>query len=181
MGTGDRTMSRIAGARVTLRPVTEADLPLVARASMEWAKEGESEAHVLERLKARVRGETPFRAIELAIEADGRLVGDVQGRRDQYLSGLFEIGISLFDEADRGRGFGREALSLMTAHLFDQEEAYRVQLSTDVTNTAMRHAAEAAGFTFEGVLRGFWPPTGDQAAADYAMYAITKSDYEGMT
>jgi RimJ/RimL family protein N-acetyltransferase len=172
-------MSGLPGARVTLRPITESDLPLVARASMEWAKEGESEEHVLERLKARVRGETPFRAIELAIEADGRVLGDIQGRRDPYLTGLFEIGISLFDEADRGKGFGREALTLMTAHLFDQEEAYRVQLSTDVANTAMRRAAEAAGYTFEGVLRGFWPPKGDEAATDYAMYAMTKSDHEG--
>jgi RimJ/RimL family protein N-acetyltransferase len=174
-------VTRIAGTRVMLRPITESDLPRVAHASMEWAKDGESEDHVLERLKARVRGETPFRAVELAIEADGRLIGDVQGRRDPYLAGLFEIGISLFDEVDRSQGFGREALMLMTAHLFDEEEAYRVQLSTDVGNMAMRRAAEAAGFTFEGVLRGFWPPKGEESAADYAMYAMTKSDYEGLS
>lgn len=171
-------MSRIAGARVTLRPITEADLPMVARASMPWAQHGESEADVLRRLKDRLRGETPFAALEFAIELDERVIGDIQARQDPYLTGLFEIGIIVYEDADKGKGMGREALALMTARLFDHEHAYRVQLSTDVGNTAMRRAAEAAGFTFEGVLRGFWPPKGDEPAADYAMYARTKRDHE---
>jgi RimJ/RimL family protein N-acetyltransferase len=171
-------MNRIAGARVTLRPMTEADLPPVASASMQWAQPGESEADVLQRLRDRLGGQTPYPAIEYAIEMDGRLIGDIQARQDPYLTGLFEIGIVVFDEVDKGRGVGRETLALITAQLFEHERAYRVQLSTEVGNTAMRRAAEAAGFTFEGVLRGFWPPRGEEPAADYAMYARTKRDHE---
>ncbi|MEA2579572.1 MAG: hypothetical protein QOE83_464 [Actinomycetota bacterium] len=173
-------MRKIAGARVLLRPIVEADLPRVAHASMQWAKQGESEADVLRRLKDRLRGDTPFPAVEFAIEVDGRLVGDIQGRPDPYLTSLFEIGISLFDDADKGQGIGREALALMTTQLFDQEHAHRVQLTTDVGNTAMRRAAEAAGFAFEGVLRGFWPPKEEEPSADYAMYGMTKRDHEGV-
>ena len=171
-------MNRIAGARVTLRPMTEADLPPVARASMQWAQAGESEADVLRRLRDRLRGKTPFPAIEYAIEMDGRLIGNIQARQDPYLAGLFEIGIVVFDEADKGRGVGRETLALFAAQLFGHERAYRIQLSTEVGNTAMRRAAQAAGFMFEGVLRGFWPPKGDEPAADYALYARTKHDHE---
>jgi len=145
---------------------------------MQWAQPGESEADVLRRLKDRLRGETPFPAVEFAIELEGRLIGNIQARQDPYLTGLFEIGVVVFDDVDRGRGVGREVLALMTAHLFDHEHAYRVQLSTDVGNTAMRRAAQAAGFMFEGVLRGFWPPKGDEPAADYALYARTKHDHE---
>lgn len=173
-------MNRIAGARVTLRPIVEADLPRVAHASMQWAKHGESEADVLRRLKDRLRGETPFPAVEFAIEVGGKLVGDIQGRPDPYLTSLFEIGVSLFDDADKGRGIGREALALMTNRLFEHDHAHRVQLTTDVGNTAMRRAAEAAGFAFEGVLRGFWPPKEEDPAADYAMYGMTKRDHEGI-
>jgi RimJ/RimL family protein N-acetyltransferase len=117
-------------------------------------------------------------AVEYAIEMDGRVVGNIQSRQDRYLESLYDIGIDVSDEADRGHGLGREALSLLVARLFDHERAHRVQLSTDVENTSMRRAAEAAGFTFEGVLRGFWPPTDAGPATDYAMYAMTKRDYE---
>ncbi len=174
-------MSRITGSQLTLRPVTETDLPSVARASMPWALQGESEADVLRRLRDRHRGAVPFAAVEFAIEMEGRLIGDIQARRDPYLAGLFEIGIVVFEDADKGCGVGREVLSLMTAQLFEHEGAHRVQLNTDVGNTAMRRAAEAAGFTFEGVLRGFWPPKGDEPPADYAMYAKTKRDHEDMS
>ena len=174
-------MSRITGSQLTLRPVTETDLPSVARASMPWALQGESEADVLRRLRDRHRGAVPFAAVEFAIEMEGRLIGDIQARRDPYLAGLFEIGIVVFEDADKGRGVGREVLSLMTAQLFEHEGAHRVQLNTDVGNTAMRRAAEAAGFTFEGVLRGFWPPKGDEPPADYAMYAKTKRDHEDVS
>lgn len=174
-------MRRIVGNLVSLRPVTEADLPLVARASMAWAPEGETEDDVLRRLKDRFHGTTAFPALDYAIEMDGRLIGSVQARRDPYLVGLFELGIVVFDDADKGRGAGREALALVTDKLFRDEGAYRVQLSTDVQNAAMRRAAGAAGFAYEGVLRGFWPPTEGEPPADYVMYAMTKHDHEEVT
>jgi RimJ/RimL family protein N-acetyltransferase len=52
---------------------------------------------------------------------------------------------------------------------------HRVQLSTDVGNPAMRRAAEKAGFTFEGVLRGFWRQ--DDGMHDYAMYGRALADH----
>jgi RimJ/RimL family protein N-acetyltransferase len=115
------------------------------------------------------------RGIDFAIDVDGRLVGDVQARCQMLPKGVFELGIALFDEADRGRGYGRGAVALITRRLFEEEGAHRVQLSTDVHNTAMRGVVERLGFAFEGILRGFWPePDGPH---DYAMYGITKDDY----
>jgi RimJ/RimL family protein N-acetyltransferase len=65
---------------------------------------------------------------------------------------------------------------LLTAFLFDEEQAVRVFLSTDLDNTAMRRAAEKAGFVQEGVLRGFWEVP-DGSARDFALYARTRSDH----
>jgi len=115
----------------------------------------------------------------LAIEADGRLVGEIQarGNRSQLLPpAVFELGIELYDVADRGKGFGRAALSEITGYLFDDEHANRVQLSTDEGNVAMRRAAEHAGFRFEGVMRGFWPMS-DGSTHDYALYGRTRTDH----
>jgi RimJ/RimL family protein N-acetyltransferase len=90
--------------------------------------------------------------------------------------GVFELGIDLFDGADRGRGIGRTALSLLLKRLFHDEGAHRVQLTTDVDNTAMRRTSERLGFTFEGVMRSFMPSI--EGPRDYAIYAITREDWE---
>jgi [ribosomal protein S5]-alanine N-acetyltransferase len=115
----------------------------------------------------------------LAIEVDGRLVGEIQarGERSQLLPpGVFELGIELYEQGDRGRGIGRAALAEITRYLFDDEHGNRVQLSTDLDNVAMRRAAEAAGFRFEGVMRGFWPLANDPPR-DYALYGMTREDH----
>jgi len=119
--------------------------------------------------------------VNFAIEAEGRLIGEVSARQPIHglPPGVFELGIELFESGDRGRGLGADAIVAITKHLFDDEVAHRVQLSTDVENAAMRRVAERLGFRFEGVLRSFMPePDGPH---DYAMYAITRTDLEGRT
>lgn len=67
--------------------------------------------------------------LDLALDRDGRLIGQIQARTSpkQTLStGVFEIGVVLYREADRGRGFGREAVEMLTAWLFDRAGAERV-------------------------------------------------------
>jgi RimJ/RimL family protein N-acetyltransferase len=71
----------------------------------------------------------------------------------------------------RGRGVGTEAVRLLGEHLLANGYP-RVQASTDVDNVAMRRALEHAGYTFEGVLRGFMPAGAGRA--DYALYALTR-------
>jgi [ribosomal protein S5]-alanine N-acetyltransferase len=90
--------------------------------------------------------------------------------------GVFELGIELFDDADRGQGLGADAVAALARHLFDDRQAHRVQLTTDIENAAMRRVAERLGFSFEGVLRSFMP--GPDGPRDYALYAITKLDIE---
>src|SRR3990172_7162035 len=108
----------------------------------------------------------------------GRLVGDIQGRySDQAMPpGVWELGIELWDEADRRRGYGREACALLTSHLFDAEGAIRGQATTDVDNAAMRPTFEKVGFGCEGILRGFMPQS-EGEPRDYARYARTKQEH----
>jgi RimJ/RimL family protein N-acetyltransferase len=91
--------------------------------------------------------------------------------------GVWEIGIELWEESDRGRGIGREAVALLSSHLFEHEGGIRVQATTDVDNEAMRRSLEALGFWFEGVLRGFMPVP-DGPPRDYAIYGLTREDWE---
>jgi RimJ/RimL family protein N-acetyltransferase len=116
--------------------------------------------------------------LDLAVEADGRLVGDVQARQPRYAlpAGAFELGVQIWDPADRRRGFGREAVAQLTALLFTEHGAARVQASTSVDNVATRRLLESLGFAEEGVLRAFWPRE-DGSREDYVLYAVTRADW----
>lgn len=123
-------------------------------------------------------GEFDGTELLLGIQVDGRLAGEVQARQPRMglPPGVFELGIDLFDEADRGHGLGHAALIQLLARLFEQEGAHRVQLTTDLDNAAMRGVSERLGFRFEGVMRSFMPSV--DGPRDYAIYAITKAEWE---
>jgi aminoglycoside 6'-N-acetyltransferase len=176
-------MTRLAGSRVTLRAYHDDEAPILVSAWAEahwFAPKGTSPRELAERVRERIRRSGSFTdgVVIFAVESEGRLVGEVQARQpiNGLPPGVFELGIEVFDDADRGRGLGADAIASITRHLFDDEGAHRVQLTTDVDNGAMRGVADRLGFTFEGVLRSFMPePDGPH---DYAMYALTAGDYE---
>ncbi len=174
-------MLALAGSRVRLRPLSEAEFGVVWRISREgvdgFAPEAERSP---ERVRDRIRssGRLVDGRLDLAIEADGRLVGEIDARRphDSLPDGVFEIGIALYRRADRGRGYGREALTLLLRHLFDERGAGRVQASTDTENRPMRSVLESLGFVLEGVMRGFMPVADERR--DFALYGMTRADYD---
>lgn len=115
--------------------------------------------------------------LDLAVEAAGRLVGEVDARHPEGAMprGVYEIGIALL-AAERGKGYGREAIGLLTRHLFENGGAHRVQASTALDNTPMRRVFERVGFAREGVLRSFMP-NADGGHDDFVLYAITLDDW----
>jgi RimJ/RimL family protein N-acetyltransferase len=169
---------------VRLVRLRSADLDVMARARKDWTIAmgfpdafGPAEhAELVERMER--SGEFDGTELLLGIQVDGRLAGEVQARQPRMglPPGVFELGIDLFDPADRGKGLGRMALTQLLTRLFEQEGAHRVQLTTDVDNVAMRTVSDRLGFVFEGVMRSFMPTT--DGPQDYAMYAITRDDYE---
>jgi RimJ/RimL family protein N-acetyltransferase len=170
---GDAVVTRIAGHLVTLRPFREEefDIALAREPSEDDAR------REVRRRRLALSGTRTTWELMFAVEAGGRLVGDIQARcSDQAMPpGVWEVGVDLWDETDRGWGFGSEAVTLLTSHLFAREGAHRVQATTDVDNAAMRRSLEKCGFSFEGVLRGFMP-TVDGPARDFAMYSMTVTD-----
>jgi RimJ/RimL family protein N-acetyltransferase len=115
--------------------------------------------------------------LKLAIDVGGRLVGEIDARCpvNAFPPGVFEVGIELYEDADRGRGYGAEAVRQLVDRLFAREGAERVQASTAADNTAMRRVLEKLGFVYEGTLRAFMP-AGD-GRDDYVMYAVTRPEW----
>jgi RimJ/RimL family protein N-acetyltransferase len=113
----------------------------------------------------------------LGILRDGATIGTAQALacpRTQA-PGVYEVGLTLFDEADRGRGIGSETLRLLTAYLFRDRLAIRVWLTTDLDNVAMRRTSERLGFQQEGVMRATSEHDGE--LIDAAVYGMTRDDF----
>lgn len=176
-------MSSVVGDRVTLRPLRIDELNVLwearKRGAARWALEISDAARDELRSRIASSGEFADGEILLAVDAAGRLIGDIQARQPRLglPHGVFELGIEIFDPTDRGRGYGAEAITLFTSHLFETLGAHRVQATTDADNEPMRHVLERFGFSLEGVLRAFMPSR-DGPPRDYAMYGMTRDDWE---
>jgi RimJ/RimL family protein N-acetyltransferase len=161
----------LRGEHVSLRPIRPEELDVF------WRSRGGKMTR--ERCAERIArsGRLTEGMLDFGIDVEGRLVGDVGARRPRefYPPGIFEVGIDLFRTEDRGRGFGREAIALLTSHLFDGCMAERVQGSTFVENAAMRRVFELLGYHFEGVMRGFMPAR--ERRDDYALYAVLRDEW----
>jgi RimJ/RimL family protein N-acetyltransferase len=166
----------LRGELVTLRALRPDEVDLF------WRSRGGklTRERCLERIER--SGKLTEGKLDLGIDVEGRLVGDVGARRprDFYPPGVYELGIDIFHPDDRGHGYGREAIALLTGHLFgDEGIAERVQGSTAVGNGPMRRVFELLGFQFEGVLRGLMP--GPDGREDYALYAVLKDEWPHVT
>jgi RimJ/RimL family protein N-acetyltransferase len=124
------------------------------------------------RVRIELSGKLRDGRIDLAVEANGRLVGEIQTYRPLERSlppAVYEIGVSLYGSADRGKGWGTEALRLFVDWLFRQG-AERVQGGTAVTNLPMRRVFEKLGFTVLGSL--------DVDGVEELLYGVTKSEWQ---
>ncbi|HEV2781320.1 MAG TPA: GNAT family protein [Actinophytocola sp.] len=86
----------------------------------------------------------------------------------------WEIGISLWPRL-RGQGYGTEAHRQLVRYLFTNTPANRIQAMTDAENHAEQRALEKAGFTREGVLRGYTFRAG--AWRDEVLYSVLRSEW----
>jgi RimJ/RimL family protein N-acetyltransferase len=172
----------IRGPRVLLRAYRPEEMePLLERwLSSRWRVGPQSDrATMRRRLKRRIERSGRFAdgRLEFAIDVEGEVIGDVEGRHPpgSMPPGVYEIGIEIYREGRRGNGYGSEAVELITGHLFEAHDAGRVQASTAVWNAPMRRVLENLGYIEEGVLRGFMPTEGGRD--DYVMYGVTRDDW----
>jgi RimJ/RimL family protein N-acetyltransferase len=83
------------------------------------------------------------------------------------------MGLVLVSEA-RGHGYGTEAQRLLVDYLFAHTQLNRVEATTEAGNRAEQRSLEKAGFTREGVLRGYGFRDGEWR--DHVVYSVVRSD-----
>jgi RimJ/RimL family protein N-acetyltransferase len=146
----------IEGKLVRLRPLTQADYPLM----LEFKNDIEAEllgggAPPRPRTLAEV---TEFfdklaqdrDQVNFAIEADGKLIGDCGLYGFDQRAGTAQLGIGIGDRAYWGRGYGREAVSLLVDYGFRMHNLRKVWLSTYASNERALRSYRAVGFVEEG-------------------------------
>ncbi len=127
-----------------------------------------------ERLRERVERSGVMRDqwLDLAIEVDGRLAGEIGSYQEpdrEVRPATYFLGIGLFDSEDRGRGLGTEATRVFCDWLFREAGADRVETATAVTNTPMRRVLERLGFRFLGT-EARWD-------VDWALYSVDAAQW----
>lgn len=153
----------LSGDRLTLRPMVEADLPLLSR----WFSDEEFQRHQWGAWTAPMSLEgarefwTRFQAADpaapdcalFAIDHDRRPVGFANYRRLDRKHANADIGIGLGEKALWGQGLGTAALRLLVHHLLEGRGLHRIRLHVAATNDRAIASYKKAGFELEGIER----------------------------
>ena len=151
----------LRGEKVTLRAVSRDDLPRLLDfyndVEVELAGGGDPpQPTTLERLQRdfdREAAEPPRDKTDFAIEADGNLIGHCGLFHIDETARHGELGISIGDKDNWGRGYGREAISLLLDYAFRLRNLRRVWLEVHASNERAIRAYRSCGFVEEGRMR----------------------------
>jgi [ribosomal protein S5]-alanine N-acetyltransferase len=174
----------LQGRRVRLRPVDDADLPVLYR----WYNDAEVVApydrfaiDTYASFEAAIRGapedvrsQAPRFVVE-PLDAPGHIIGMVGYYLAHPVLEIADIWYVLGDLAARGKGYGSEAVGLMVTHLFATTEYGRIGATCDVENLPSARLVERLGFRREGTFRdalfhhGRWH--------DVAVFGVTRSEW----
>jgi RimJ/RimL family protein N-acetyltransferase len=164
----------IRGARLVLRPFRPAEI------EDEWRAMRTADPMTIgvlpdeARFKARLTGSGQWvdGRIDLAIDLDGAAIGRIQTFLPpdrQVPPGTFDIGIALREQT-RGKGYGREALTLLAGWLFEHQAAQVVEAPTDAANLPMRTVFDRVGWTLAGQIT--------EIGRDWLLYQITRAQWQ---
>lgn len=171
------------GEQLRLRPAGEDDLAVIERLTGDPEATGEHSWHGWSNrwhVRNRWREDgllSDDRGILMVLRGDERL-GFVEWRRQPTGTGshCWSIGIAMRPEV-RGLGYGTEAQRLLVRYLFAHTQVNRIQAMTEATNTAEQWALQKAGFTREGVLRGY--TFRDGGWRDAIIYSVLRNEAAG--
>jgi diamine N-acetyltransferase len=158
-----RPIVNITGERVALGPLHRGLLPLLER----WANDfptddlrgNDPRPWTAEEIAATweplLRGErADWLGFAIYALAELRPIGVLNIRDFTNPHGTAEFGISIGEAADRGQGFGTEAVRLLLDYAFTVLGVHNVWLDTPAYNVAAIRAYEKAGFREIGRRRG---------------------------
>lgn len=155
----------LATQRLELRPFRDDDVdalfdyhsrPEAARYLLNGPLDRDGVRAKIERHQTQRGLDTDARALAVAVEFEGRLIGDVGIWLIDETDAKAEIGW-VFSPDVAGRGFATEAVSALIDAVFATYPLHRVEAQMDGRNEASARLCERVGMTREAFLRqDFW-------------------------
>ena len=163
--------------------MTPADLPAIAR----WYNDAgfmrlwdarpaypKTEEVLKEELEEGRKSQNMF-AFAARLLEDDRLIGYLELDGILWTHGVSWLSIGIGDQADRGKGYGREALGLALRFAFGELNLHRVQLTVFEYNETAIALYEKLGFRREGVYREFMQRDGRRY--DMYLYGLLRAEW----
>lgn len=174
----------LTGTRVQLSAITPEDIDILTR----WYEDSDflrlfdtSTAYPLPREKlqhyilTKQNSATDFVFAIRRLE-DPLMIGYIELVNIEWNNGVGQVGIGIGEPQFRGKGYGREALSLLLAFAFGELNLYRVQLFVIAYNGCAIHLYEKLGFRCEGTLREYVHRDG--LRYDLLVYGLLRPEWE---
>lgn len=137
-----------------------------------------SEEQVARRIESGQSGDDNF-LFGIRTNDDNRLIGVLELDGVQWANGNTAISVGIGDPADRGRGYGREAMELALEFAFLELNLYRVFLTVFSYNDPALALYEGLGFTREGVFRQHLERDGQRH--DMFLYGLLRPEWLAFT
>jgi RimJ/RimL family protein N-acetyltransferase len=109
----------------------------------------------------------------------GRIIGLLQLDGIAWTHGTSWVSIGIGEEADRGQGYGREAMEIGLRFAFDELNLHRVCLTVFSYNQAARTLYERLGFRHEGTYREHLMRDGRRH--DMLLYGLLRREWQERT
>lgn len=149
----------LAGEKVTLREIRESDLDRLTEFNNNfdiWVLADDDAPAPRTRKQIEAELDEWMKAgtvIAFVIEADGKVIGDCGLHHFSEHSRNCSFGISIQEDEYLGKGYGREAVSLLLDFAFRLRNMRRVWLTVSADNERAIRAYKGLGFVEEGRLR----------------------------
>jgi aminoglycoside 6'-N-acetyltransferase len=154
-GAARRPAPTLRGERVVLRPVVDADVPVLRGILDEpgvarwWGPRREGVDVALDWLDA------DEDTVVFAIDLDGRVVGSIQFAEEAEPD-YRHAGIDLFLTREvQGQGLGPDAIRTVARYLFEEHDHHRLTIDPSAVNERAIKAYASVGFRPVGVMRRY--------------------------
>jgi RimJ/RimL family protein N-acetyltransferase len=174
----------LRGEKVYLTALTKEDAPTVARweTNTEYMRMGESNParprtadKLAEWIDESNKKDNCFRFGIRLVEGDA-LIGDTELGGIEWQHAVGWLGIAIGEPENWGKGYGREAMSLLLRFGFWEINLYRIQLTVFAYNERGIAAYEKLGFVHEGTFRQFLQRDGKRH--DMRLYGLLRPEWE---
>jgi ribosomal-protein-alanine N-acetyltransferase len=112
----------------------------------------------------------------LIVDSEDGILGTIWFFKSVPYFNAREIGYTLFETKQRGKGIVSQAVSLISSYLFNGLCVNRLEIRMDTCNLASEKVAVKCGFEKEGISRGANFVNGQHV--DMNIYSLLRSDWQ---